>query len=269
MPTSRFVDYREVDPESFIDVPNATPEHGRGAWTREGIDFDYRYRLAPLARQRVGRHPDRSLSHWAVAAGTAAIQRRLVELECLDPVVDHGVFNRKTAEAVSRFQLMENDPDGGAELIVDGIVGRSDARALFTPLVDQAEVTHRIPNRLLLGQTVHESALDPGAVGYFIFYPDYRGVDRGFSQINSRAHPDITWQQAFDPVFALRYSGKRMRETYDTYRKAHPKRRKAVLWDAAVCAHNSPVNGKKWAQTGTAPTEQAASYVAAVKNARY
>lgn len=266
-----FQRYFEIDPEGFIDPTAEEPEHGRGAWTREGIGFDYRYMVSPDRASRIGRTAHESLAHWAVAAGCAAIQRRLIELEHLEPLPQRrmGIFNQAVADAVTGFQLTNFDPDGGAELVVDGIVGRSDARSLFTPLVMEAEARHRIPNKLLLGQTVHESALDPGAVGYFIFYPDYRGVDRGFSQINSRAHPDITWADAFDPKFALEYSAKRMRTTFNSFRREYPDQKKSVLWDAAVCSHNSPLNGRNWASSGVAPTEQAAAYVAAVKNARY
>lgn len=261
----------EVDPETFIDKDQGLPATGRGAWTRRGIEFDYRYRVAPTKKQRIGRNCEKSLDHWAVAAGTYAIQRRLIELEFLERIPDdqRGIFNLKTAKAVKKFQSKNRDPDGGAPLVVDGIVGRSDARALWTPVIRRHERNYGIPNDLLLGETNHESAMDPGAIGYYIYYPGYRGVDRGMSQINSLYNPQVSWLDAFRPGESIRWSAARMKGFYDKYREDYPKQSEDVLWDAAVCAHNNPSAANAWARDGEAPHEQAAKYVASVKNAIY
>lgn len=260
----------EVDPESFIKPAQQLPAHGRGAWTRAGIDFDYRYALAPSG-SRIGTVAEKSLDHWAVAVGCYAIQKRLVALDVM-PVVapkSRGVFNAHLQDAVIRFQLSGVDPQTKASLVDDGTVGMSDARALFTPLIVDAEKRYGIPDQLLLGETNHESRIDPGALGYFIYYPDFRGVDRGVSQINSKAQVATSWVEAFDPTFAFNWSAKRMRGYYDQFKKSSPKLTDTVLWDAAVCAHNNPSAATSWARDGFAPTEQAASYVAAVRAARY
>ena len=170
------------------------------------------------------------------------------------------------------FQKVSIDPDGGVLLTVDGTVGKSDARSLFTPVIRGAQRKYDIPNGLLVGQTNHESVMDPGAVGYYIYYGsdlEYRGVDRGPSMINSKYNTQVTWLQAFDFAFAVDWSGQRLRSTFDRYRDRYPDRARAVLWDAAVCYHNSEVWGNDWARLGAAPNDQAAKYVNSVKAAAF
>lgn len=251
------------------------PATGRGAWTRDGIGFDYRYRLNPTGSPRIGTVAEQSLAAWAVAAGAGAIQRRLMQLGFFDaPVADTelGVFGPRTDAAVRAFQRANRDPDGGAPLVTDGAVYRQDARALWTPLIDKAEQANGIPGHLLRGQLSAESALDPGAIGYYIYYgPDqaYGGIDRGLAQVNSKARADVTWFQAFDAPWAISYTGRALAAVYAQLRDANPKQATAVLWDAAVCSHNSPLWGRQWAAAGAPPTDQAALYVSNVKAAIY
>ena len=102
---------------------------------------------------------------------------------------NRGVFNPTLRDAVIRFQEGGIDPQTKAPLVDDGTVGMSDTRALFTPLILDAESSFGIPDRLLLGETNHESQIEPGALGYFIYYPDYRGVDRGVRRSTARRRP--------------------------------------------------------------------------------
>lgn len=263
--------FTQVDPEKFIDVTKQTPYNGRGAWTKQGIEFGHRYGQNPESAPRIGTQAEKSLSHWAVAAGTWAIQARLIRLGFMVSIADteKGIFGPKTKAGVVAFQKQNVDPENNSPLFVDGIVGMSDARSLFTPLIHTAERKYGIPDHFLIGQTRHESALDPGAIGYYIFYPDYRGVDRALSQINSKANLSITWQQAFNPVVSIEWSAKRLQTYYELYKGMYPKQTDEVLWDAAVCAHNNPTAGRSWAKYGFPQTESAASYVNAVKAARY
>lgn len=259
----------QVDPASFVDEVSE-PAHGRGAWNRNGIDFDYRYAVAPAGEQRIGTRCEDGLAYWAVGAGCLAIQRRLSTLDFYDMIADErGVFNRRMRTAVKAFQLQNVDPMTGAQLESDGTVGTTDARALFTPVVLEMEVKYSIPDKLLLGETVHESAMDPGAVGYYIYYPDYRGVDRGMSQINSRANGVVSWKDAFSPPFSLDWSGRRMRTIYDQFKGTYPTTSEFELWNAAVCAHNNPSAAARWARDGFPPTTDAAKYVEAVRNSTY
>lgn len=265
----------EVNPEQFIDPEHKEPAFGRGAWNKQGIDFDYRYMRAPKGEPLLGTECEVSLARWAVGAGVKAIQNRLITLKIttVDELGSERLkFGTKTANAVKEFQSQNSDPASGDDLVVDGIVGMSDARALWTSVCNQAEEDKQIPDHLLRGQMNHESLLDPGAVGYYIYYGEelsYRGVDRGMAMINSAANPHITWTETFQPAFSIKWSADRMRSTFDSYNEDYPKRRDAVLWDAAVCAHNSPLWGRQWAQSGAPPNEQAARYVAAVKAAIY
>lgn len=262
--------FTQVNPESFVDK-KSKPANGRGAWTKRGIDFDYRYAQSEDPNQRIGTQCERSLDYWSVGAGCYAIQHRLAQTGHMSEVGEgeRGIFGPRTKAAVMSFQRTSRDPAGGRELTVDGIVGRTDARALFTPLILDAETKYAIPNRLLLGETNHESLLDPGAVGYFIYYPDYRGVDRGQSQINSAANAQVSWAQAYTPDFALNWSAQRLRSYYDKFKKDYPKTNDYQLWCAAVCAHNNPSAAGQWAKAGAPPTESAANYVNGVLNARY
>lgn len=263
--------YSQIDPETFIKSGQQLPPHGRGAWTKTGIEFSYRYELAPNSSLTIGTRAEASLDHWAVAAGAGAIQMRLADLGRMDPLGKRrrGIFDQKTVDGVKEFQKVNIDPESGDPLVVDGTVGRSDARALFTPVIDVAEKRYGIPDRYLLGETNHESRLDPGALGYYIYYPDYRGVDRSVSQINSKYNASVTWEMAFNPMFALEWSAKRLRDYYDMFKHDNPKQNIQVWWDAAICAHNNPSAASDWAQTGSPPTTQAAAYVSNVKAARY
>lgn len=266
--------YDKVDPEKFINQQTHEPKFGRGCWTRTlGAGYDYRYMVPPSGQPRLGTTCEQSLAAWAVGAAVAAIQDRLVVLGHLkEGSYPDGVYGGKTKNAVIKFQKKNRDPNGKQPLSTDGTVGRSDARALFTPLVDDIEKKYGIPHRYLLGETNHESQMDPGAVGGIIWYGEameYRGVDRAMSQINSKANAQVSWLQAFDPVYSLDWSGKRMRDYHDRYEKDFPKQSQDVLWDAAICAHNNPSAAGTWAKIGIAPTATSAKYVMDVKAAIY
>ena len=262
--------FSEVEPESFINLNTGEPAHGRGAWNSTGNDHSYRYQLVTDG-DLLGSVCEKSLAHWAVGAGIHAIQKRLQTLALMGriPRKNRGVFDEVTRNAVREFQSFNSDPLTKAALEVDGTVGLSDARALFGPIATRMEKKYKIPAGYLAGQTNHESAFDPGAVGYFIFYPDYRGVDRGLSQINSKAHADISWRNAFLPYYSLKYSASRLRSTFVGYKSRYGYNSDVVLWQAALCSHNSPVNGNAWAKNGSAPNDQAATYVREVLQAKF
>lgn len=255
----------QVDPETLINTTKKTPKNGRGTWNKSGIDFASVYMLAPEGEKRIGAVAEKSLAHWATAAGTLAIQNELL-LGGFDLVGGlDGVFGPGTDKAVRAFQKH-------AGLYVDGEFGRKSAVALFTPVIDEAEEVENIPGHFLRGMIAGESALDPGAVGYYIYYGEsltYRGVDRGAGQINSLYHPEISWLDSFSFRYAAEYTAERLRDTYDTLKATYPKTKVEALWDAAICSHNNPSAGRTWAKTGVAPTEAAALYVDKVKKAIY
>lgn len=256
--------FDQVDPEKFINVSAKVPLNGRGAWTRAGIGFSGAYELAPEGEKRIGTQAEVSLDHWAAAVGVLAIQTEL-KARTLDVGALDGIFGPMVDRAVRKFQTNNG-------LVVDGQFGRASARALFTPAIDAAEDTYDIPSHFLRGMINAESALDPGAVGYYIYYGEelsYRGVDRGVGQINSKAHPEISWLSAFNYRFAADYTADRLRDTFNSLRRTYPTTSISALWDAAIVSHNNPSAGRLWARNGVPPTEAAALYVSKVKTAIY
>lgn len=269
--------FTEVNPESFIDPVEKLPATGRGAWSSRGIEFSNRYQLSPKGVARLGTECEKSLDHWAVGAAINAIRARLVYLGLTDKAADRntGRFGSDMNEGVRAFQAANFDPMTEKPLWVDGIVGMSDSRALWTPVIDRSEEKYQIPKHLLRGLLNHESLLDTGAVGYYIYYINYDGttryggVDRGLEQNNSKANTSVDWRTAFDADWSIDDGGRRLRVQYDKLYADYPNQTSDVLWDAAIVSHNSPANGRSWARLGAPPTTQAAAYVASVYNSVY
>lgn len=267
--------FNQVDPHTFIDTEHKKPAYGRGAWTKTGkANGSWRYEYINGMPQ-IGTNAQVSLDAWATCIGCYNYQRILTQLGFMEPLPAKakGVFGPATREAVLTFQAQAFDVSNpNRPLDTDGTIGTTDARAMITPIIDAAERKNGIPNRYLRGETSLESGLDLGALGYYIYYgaaKSYRGVDRGISQINSEAHPDIDWNKAFNPYYCIDWSAQRMRSYYDSYKRNYPNTPTEVLWDAALCAHNNPSAAGSWAKNGVAPTEAAASYVNNCKAARY
>jgi len=219
-------------------------ETGRSAWTSRGNKLAKRMYLKGCSW---GLSDVTDQDRWAVNRAVLAIQNLLG----VDYASSPGIFGPRTDAAVRAFQTANVPP-------ADGIVGPNTSRALLRPLVAQKEKENGIPGRLLWGIIGAESGWDMGAVGAMT--PD----DLGVVQIN------MNWQtfpedNAMDPRFAVEWGARRLKATANNLAaKGCPPDR---LWDAAVLSHNSPVNGRKYAATGTYPTQQAADYVARVRKA--
>lgn len=269
--------FQEIDPTTFIDQTRQLPANGRGAWTSTGIGFSRYYRLSPKGTPRAGSEAEKSLDHWAVSAGIQGLREVLADGGYVDRASSKyvGNFGTELSEGVKAFQAANSDPAVDVRLVADGVFGPASARALFTPLVDAAGAEYSIPNDLLRGVVWHESWLDPGAVGYYIYYKNYDGttryggVDRGIEQNNSKANPSTSWATAYDPRWAVRDAGKRLRTAFNRLQGLYPNRDEQTLWDAAIVSHNSPANGLSWAKLGAPPTTQAAEYVASVRKSVY
>jgi peptidoglycan hydrolase-like protein with peptidoglycan-binding domain len=273
--------FNEVDPTKF-ELPVGTT--GRGAWNSRGHGFnEWRYALSPRGVARMGSQCEKGLDYWATGAAIYAIRRRLIALGFVDePDLKFvGTFGTEMQTAVKNWQATASDPSDGRELDTDGTVGRSDARALWTPLLDKAEAQNKIPEHYLRGQINFESGgLDPGAVGYYIWYasaqsgttePTWRfgGVDRGLQQNNSKHNPDISWAKAFDASWAIADAGIRLRSRFNELKSKYSTRSDDVLWQAAICSHNSPAYGDSWARVGAPPNTIASNYVAGCLKGRY
>lgn len=179
---------------------------------------------------------------WAVIG----IQRELVRRGYLPmPLRFDGGWGPKSDAAVRAFQR-----DHG--LKVDGQAGPKMMRVLFGDFIIVWEAVLAIPDRLLWGTHLLESALDPGAEG---------GVDnrdRGIGQYNRRWHPDVTDELAFsNPPFCIERTAYSLRAAYDSLDS----------WDAAVAHHNNPSKALAWSRDGQAPDAQIAEYVRLVRAA--
>lgn len=223
-----------------------------GAW-----DFGP-YRLTDT-RPRMGVMPSGAptLDAVRVNRAIAAIQVRL-RAQGFDPGRTDGVFGYFTHRAVKGFQA-----DRG--LRVDGIAGRSTVEAIFRQRLRRTADYYRVPRWALAGLVAAESGFDPAAVGAFTS-PD-RGVDRGWVQINSSAHPDVSDVEAFTADVAADWGARRMTDAYERFvadPDAATYRHEDLAWRCAIAHHNSPADAAAWSRTGTPPDEQIETYVARV-----
>ncbi len=218
------------------------PAPGRGAWRLNGGLLPGKpgstskagyYRLAALGEKFVGMvwatGADTSHDAYCVHLGVKAIQQ-LVGVEA------DGWFGHDThREVIAAQRRLGVD--------ADGIVGRGTMRALLAPLVQSAASANQVPEKVLGGIMVHESALDPAAVGV-------NGQDHGLVQINLAAHgAQVDLEDALDPEYALHWAAEDLWMVYRTWAT----RTKADPWDIAIASHNSPLLAKKWAVSGVPP----------------
>jgi len=93
------------------------------------------------------------------------------------------------------------------------------------PIFEAASAKYGYPFNLHTSQTNQESGFDPTCKSG----PNTDGsYDRGESQINSLAHPEVSDAQALDPNFAIPWMAQEMRSLYDTYHS----------WEVALHAYN-------------------------------
>jgi hypothetical protein len=223
---------------------------GRGAWTKRGSLLARRSYKVGCARASA---EARSQDEWAVSRGVEAIRTLLAYSGFpVNHVGKPGVFGRRTKVGVLRFKKSGNFKK------VNGVVGIRTSKALLRPLVADAQGDHRIPDNLLWGLIGSESAWDLGAVGYAT------PLDVGVCQFNLTYNPGVDAETAMNPVFAVMETGRRMRSRFNSFKSVAPT--EEIAWNAAVLAHNSPVNAGKYVTAGIFPTAQAAHYVASVRN---
>lgn len=218
------------------------PAPGRGAWRRLGGllpdppksagSVGY-YRLNVGSEIPVGsawlRRTDVTHHAEAVHLGVRAIQR-------LVGATQDGWFGMETAGKVVAQQKKLG-------LGRDGIVGPTTMRALLLPVIMQIAAITGVPVPILGGLLVHESALDPAAVGV-------NGEDHGLAQINLAAHRDtVTLWDAMDPEYAIHWTAEDLAQEHDTWEN----RTTADPWKIAIAHHNSPLLARRWAKTGVPP----------------
>lgn len=236
------------------------PAPGRGAWRLTGGLLPGRpgstsstgyYRLAVAGETPVGSAwlTGKDASHHArvVWGGVKAIQR-------LVGATPDGWFGPQTRAKVISAQMR-------LALETDGIVGPATMRQLLLPLFRDIAAVTGVPLPILGGLMVHESALDPAAVGV-------NGIDHGLAQINLNAHVDVSIEQALTPDFAVHWSAEDLAHVAATWRG----KTTADVWDIAIANHNSPLLARRWATSGSPPVVegrefQIQEYVEKVKGA--
>lgn len=184
--------------------------------------------------------PTNPYHYQRVRWATRALQVELIYvrylLEPKSPL--GGAYGPATVKAVTAFQRDQ-------ALIADGWIGPKTARRLFSIRFS----TYLIPDNLLFGLARLESSMDPGAEGAV------DDQDRGLLQYNRRWHPEVSDEMAFsDPAACIAKAADELRLAFTKYGS----------WPVAIASHNSPEKALSWSQTGHAPDQQIADYVAKV-----
>jgi peptidoglycan hydrolase-like protein with peptidoglycan-binding domain len=115
-----------------------------------------------------------------------------------------GIFGPQTDRAVRLVQT-------SAGLKADGMVGRNTMKVLLTPRIKLIAAKHKEPWEPLVGIMTYEGAWDPGAVG------GADPNDLGLVQINTIAHPHVSFSDAFCPSFAINYAASLIRAGLDAF----------------------------------------------------
>lgn len=224
---------------------------GRGAWSVTGKDNGSRYYAYVEGKPLDGGRATYDENYQAVNFGVKAIQARVNAYGGYSPslIVD-GLYGKGTAAGVKWMQQAK------LGVSADGVVGPTTARAMFKDLLIWFAGAHHVPASQLHGFVMLESGYDPGALG--IISP----ADRGLNQINEDAHPNITDEMAFDPIYSIDYTAKRLGDARIKYsgKSADLKNR------CAIAQHNSPVAANYLYETGEYQNDKSRKYVEAVLN---
>ncbi len=130
------------------------------------------------------------------AHGIYALKKELVfNGYSIGIVVDLAYWGDKVDKQTKKFQTDH-------ALTVDGQLGPQTALALFKKRAVALQKQYGIKNNWLCKQKTLESSNDPVCEGSAD--PD----DEGIAQINLHFHPEITYEEAWSPAFALEYAAK-------------------------------------------------------------
>lgn len=129
------------------------------------------------------------LDELAVHYGVKAIQRLLNNCTGLgvDLKVD-GIFLAETDAAVRKLQTI-------GSIKVDGVVGPNTMKTLLFLPVTSGKTDDEW--HAVWGILNYEGGWDPGAVGYA------DNNDWGLAQVNTKAHPHVSMEDAFNPYWAI------------------------------------------------------------------
>lgn len=164
------------------------------------------------------------------------------------PNIPEGVTGPPVAEHMFGERLPGREIPGGANL----------APAAFSdyqgrPLIAWAQgiaARYQVPLNILYAMIDYESNWNPQAQG------DHEGgrpTSFGLAQIHLTSDAfggQVTRSQALDPLFALDFAARRLRESYNKF----------GTWEAAVANHNSPRAANYLAETGQWYNEKSQKY---------
>jgi soluble lytic murein transglycosylase-like protein len=172
----------------------AAPAAPRGAEP----STDQRIQIHVFRQLRNGSTPN--INDLAVFLGAKAIQKLLD----FDESGQDGIIGPNTDQ-----RIRDKQKDLG--VAADGLIGPTTMKAMLMPLIREVGERHGVRWKLLCGKLTWEGNFDPGAVGWADM------DDLGLSQINIRAHPHVSVEEAFDPHFALHFGARLMRENLDAF----------------------------------------------------
>lgn len=236
---------------------------GRGAWSTSAANHGLYLRIRPTSDNQAGfiRSPvgsekmigsaflkgtDLTFPSQVVTEGIKTVQR-LVGAE------PDGFCGDATGLAIANMQSLKG-------LKRDAVFGPETSRAVVTPIIQDAADEFDLEISDLGGIAVHESSLDPGAVG------SVTGTDVSWCQINmnAAAAKDFTIEQVCDPVFAFHFSAKDMAAFI---KKWTPKVGEELARTGAIANHNSPLQAQKWMEARKPQVAFISQYVTDVRNA--
>jgi peptidoglycan hydrolase-like protein with peptidoglycan-binding domain len=214
-------------------------ENGRGAFSTVGKDNGKRYYIYVPGKPEDGSTPTINDNYQAVHLGVKAIQARINSYNYSPALIVDGTYGPKTVSGVEWIQVKLGFTGNN----VDGIAGPGTCRALWRDLLIWFGGVHHVPASQLYGFMMLESVGDPGALGFV------SPADRGLNQINEKAHPDISDEQAFSPPFSIEYTTKRL----GIARTEFSGKSVELKNYCAIAQHNSPVAAEIWYRDGKPP----------------
>lgn len=235
-------------------------ERGRGAWTKIGKpngSTNYTY-VAATTTTPAPPVDGRLRDDDNLRAVHLAVKHSIQPAIGLPPGACDGLLGPGSLAQMKRWQESQG-------LTPDGFFGRKSAAKAFRPLVERAARAAGIPAAHLHGIIAHESAYDPGAVGYAT------PADRGLAQVSLAHHgpgtaDGFTEAQVHTASWAIDYNAARLAGARRLFGATGADVRD-VRVRAALLEHNNPVNARHLAATGEYRTAQARDYVEAVLRA--
>jgi hypothetical protein len=225
-----------------MSVPEVST--GRGAWSTVGKLNGSRYYEYIAGKPLDGSSASRDVNFQAVNLGVKAIQERINSFGYSPGLIADGVLGKGTREGIIWVQKRLG-------LYADGRAGTVTMQALWRDYLVWFGGVYSVPAAHMYGFMMLESVGDPGAVGYVT------PSDRGLNQINLVAHPNITVEQAFDPVFSINYTAQRLSQA----RSKYSGKTIDLKTKCSIAQHNAPVYADQWYQTGSPPNTKIATYV--------